>query len=32
MLSGDTVESTHVTLGLVPKILDAIDVILLVDE
>ncbi len=27
MLSRDTVEFAHVTLGLVPKILDAIDVI-----
>ena len=27
MLSRDTVEFAHVTVGLVPKILDAIDVI-----
>jgi len=27
MLSRDTIEFAHVTLGLVPKILDAIDVI-----
>ncbi len=28
----DTVESTHVTLGLVPEVLDAVDVVLLVRE
>ena len=28
----DTVETTHVTLGLVPEVLDAVDVILLFGE
>ena len=32
MLSGDTVEAAQMTLGLVPEILDAIDVILILRE
>jgi len=32
MLSGNTVKSTHVTLGLVPEVLDPVDMIPLVDK
>ena len=30
--SGDAVETAHVTLGLIPEVLDAIDVVLLIGE
>ena len=32
MRSQNTIEAPHVTLGLVPEVLDAVDVIFLIDE
>ena len=29
---GNAVETTHVTLGLIPEVLDAVDVVLLIGE
>ena len=29
---GDAVETTHMTLGLIPEVLDAVDVVLLIGE
>jgi hypothetical protein len=29
---GDAVETTHMTLGLIPEVLDAVDVVLLIDH
>ena len=32
MGGGDAVETTHMTLGLIPEVLDAVDVVLLIGE